>query len=773
MIPNLETRLANIGLQKDVIKNALANKKVTARLEQVLNLAKCEECTKQKGALLYKIATKVPPGFDHRLEILVKYVSENKIVTDSQIEAAIAYIKTIGDATVDLKEFEAAAGVGVVVTDQQIKDTIKALFELHKDAILKERYTFNFATFLHKARDSLKWADGKKVVDEVEAQKLAYLGPKGKEDEAMAKAAKNKAKEKEKEKEGEAKPGKKGSIDEEFKKERLSKIVARDLPSALNTKELIEKHKKIGYSVITRFPPEPNGILHIGHAKAMRHNFTLAEDYNGVCYLRFDDTNPEKENIQFMKNIEECVKWLGYKPWKITFASDYFPNLYEYALVLIKKGLAFVDHQTKKEISEYRTKCMDSPWRNRPIEENLKLFEHMRQGRFKEKDACLRLKINMKDPNPCMRDPVAYRVKYVPHPHAGDKWCIYPMYDFTHCICDSIENITHSCCSLEFEIRRDLYYWILQALDIYRPFVWEFSRLNVSNTVMSKRLLQSLLDDKLIEGWDDPRLMTLLGLKRRGVRAEAINEFCDLVGVTRRGNEMMISDKLLEHCIRKDLDIIAPRTMAVIDPLQVVIVNKDDSFETKYEANIFPKDPSKGKQNYFLTKKIYIEKSDYMPEAPASFYGLTKTQPVLLKYATWIKFEKEVRNASGELEKIEVSILDKKPENAPGVIHWVSDKYAMKAEVRLYDKLFLEEDPKVLGDKWKECINKNSLKVMPNALVWNYLAKVNHLDRFQFERKGYFAVDYDTDASKNHYVFNLIVTLMESKDKAKKKDKKE
>eukprot|EP01022_Parablepharisma_sp_SALTPOND_P019350 TRINITY_DN3287_c0_g1_i1.p2 TRINITY_DN3287_c0_g1~~TRINITY_DN3287_c0_g1_i1.p2 ORF type:complete len:769 (-),score=124.95 TRINITY_DN3287_c0_g1_i1:13395-15701(-) len=764
MSTDLESKLANIGLQKDVIKNALQNKKLASRLAQVLEIANVGSCPKQKGALLYKIAAKVPSGFEHRLELLTKYVAENKIVSDAQLEAAIAYTKTIGDTDINIKEFEVASGVGVVVTDQQIMDTVKALFELHKSAILKERYAFNFATLLHKTKESLKWADGKKVFDAVDTMKLEYLGPKTKEDEEKMKA---KAKEA-----GAGKTKKeKETFEEEYKKERLSKIVARDLASALNTKELLEEHKKIGYPVVTRFPPEPNGILHIGHAKAMRHNFTLAEDYNGVCYLRYDDTNPEKENITFIKNIEDCVRWLGYKPWKITFASDYFPNLYEYAVALIKKEKAYVCHQTKEQVTEYRAKCLDSPWRNRSVEENLKHFEWMRQGRYKEKEAMLRLKINMKDPNPCMRDPVAYRIKYVPHPHAGDKWCIYPMYDFTHCICDSLENITHSCCSLEFEIRRDLYYWILQSLDIYRPYVWEFSRLNISHTVMSKRLLQSLLDDRLILGWDDPRLLTLLGLRRRGVRPEAINEFCDLVGVTRRGNEMMISDKLLDYCIRKDLDAVAPRTMGVIEPLLVVLVNKDDSFEAKYEANIFPKDPSKGKQTYTLGRKFYIEKSDYQPEAPKSFFGLTKTQPVLLKYATWIKVEKEVRNDKGELECLEAVLLDEKPENVPGVIHWISEKHAIKVEVRLYEKLFLEEDPKTLGPKWKECINKNSLHVMNNALVWNHLANVKPLDRFQFERKGYFAVDYDTDSSKGRYVFNLIVTLAESKEKAKAKNK--
>eukprot|EP00826_Nyctotherus_ovalis_P017039 TRINITY_DN1497_c0_g1_i1.p1 TRINITY_DN1497_c0_g1~~TRINITY_DN1497_c0_g1_i1.p1 ORF type:complete len:333 (+),score=104.37 TRINITY_DN1497_c0_g1_i1:70-1068(+) len=308
--------------------------------------------------------------------------------------------------------------------------------------------------------------------------------------------------------------------------------------------------------------------------------------------------------------------------------------------------------------------------------------------------------------------------------------------------------------------------------DIYRAYVWEFSRLNVTYTVMSKRLLQSLLDDHLIADWDDPRLLTLLGLRRRGVRPEAINEFCDLVGVTRRGNEMMISDKLLDHCIRKDLDAVAPRTMSVLEPLLVVLENEGDDYEEKFEVNVFPKDAEKGKQTYVLSKRIFIERGDYMSEAPGSFHGLTRTQAVLLKYTKWIRVKEEVRGSGGELEKLVVTVLDAKPEKAPGVIHWVSEKCALKAEVRLYDKLFLERDPKTLGENWKSCINKESLKMMDKALVWNNLAKVKHLDRFQFERIGYFAVDYDTDIEKGKYVFNLIVNLSESKEKEKVKQAK-
>ena len=293
--------------------------------------------------------------------------------------------------------------------------------------------------------------------------------------------------------------------------------IGRDLAAGVNPPDVLKKHNEVtGGRIFTRFPPEPNGYVHIGHAKSMRFNFMLAAEYDGATYLRFDDTNPDKESVEYIDSIKECVKWLGYKPYKITHSSDNFDQLYAYAVQLIKNGKAFICHQTKEEMSDYRSRELNSPWRDRTPEENLRLFEAMKMGFFEEGKAMLRLKIDMSHKNTTMRDPVAYRIKYTAHPHAGDKWCIYPTYDFTHCLCDSIENITHSCCTLEFEIRRELYYWILEALNIYRPYVWEFSRLNVSNNVVSKRKLQALVFEKIVDGWDDPRLITIYGLRRRG-----------------------------------------------------------------------------------------------------------------------------------------------------------------------------------------------------------------------------------------------------------------
>jgi len=347
----------------------------------------------------------------------------------------------------------------------------------------------------------------------------------------------------------------------------------------------LKKHREAtGGRIVTRFPPEPNGYLHIGHAKAMRFNFTVAAENGGYTYLRFDDTNPVKENQEFIDNIKYCVTWLGYTPHQITHASDYFEELYELARELIRRGKAYVEHLSKPEIKKMRDLKQDSPYRNRSIEENLRLFEHMKQGRFVENECCLRMKIDMTHENPNMRDPVAYRIRYVPHPHAGDKWCIYPTYDYTHCINDSLENITHSLCTLEFENRRESYYWLLEALDLYRPIVWEYSRLNLTYTVLSKRKLEKLVKDKVVDGWEDPRILTVLGLKRRGYTPSIINAFCEEIGVSRKGNDNFTQIKLFESFARRELDREAPRTFGVLEPVLLEIVNFEELKQTEFEA---------------------------------------------------------------------------------------------------------------------------------------------------------------------------------------------
>jgi glutaminyl-tRNA synthetase len=446
----------------------------------------------------------------------------------------------------------------------------------------------------------LKWADGKLVITTINEKKDAVIGPKPKGWKAP-KPAGGKGKKDKKKKED--KPEEDGVDNEMYKpKDRLSKILARDLATSHNTKANLETHHKAtGGKVVTRFPPEPNGYLHIGHAKAMRFSFSVAEDYDGICFLRFDDTNPEKESIEYIDNIIDNVKWLGYTPHAVTYSSDYFPTLYEYAIKLIKKGKAFVCHQPKEEMNEDRKNGIESPFRERSIEDNLKLFNDMKMGKCEEGECCLRMKIDMDSNNPCMRDPVAYRIKYCGHPHTGDNWCIYPTYDMTHCVIDSMENITHSLCTLEFEVRRDSYYWLLDQLEIYKAYQWEYGRLNVSGTILSKRKIDALIQDGKCSGWDDPRLMTLMGLKRKGYTPEAINNFIDCLGTARKGNENVVDNMFLEYIVRKDFEEKAQRSFCVLDPVKLVIEGVPDDWSTEVEGELFPGFPEKGTIKFPLT----------------------------------------------------------------------------------------------------------------------------------------------------------------------------
>jgi glutaminyl-tRNA synthetase len=528
-----------LGLNEKVIADLKTKKKAAERLKFVLTESKIESCDKEVGHLLFLIAEKLNPAYNHRLPLLFKYVLSKKITSPHQLDAAVEYIKEKGELPISDEEFEKRVGVGIEITEEDIKKEILVGIQKHSTAIKKERYKYAYINILYEVKKNFAYLDSKLAKKILEEEFDKFLGGKNKEEieEDNLRNEQEELKKKSKDKKAfsevdakrleevktklkiidEAHKKNKEVEEEKPEKDKLASLMARDMKSAMNPPHVLQKHIEFTKGkVFTRFPPEPNGFLHIGHAKAMRFSFTSAENNGGFCYLRYDDTNPEKETKEFIINIEENVRFLGYKPWKITYASEYFEDLYQLARELIKKGKAFVCHQTKQEMNEYRDKKMDSPFRNRSVEENLKLFEMMRQGRFEEKECCLRMKIDMKHNNPCMRDPVAYRIKYVPHPHAGNKWCIYPTYDYTHCLNDSLENVTHSLCTLEFEIRRDSYYWLLEALDLYRPFVWEYSRLNLSRNVLSKRKLTQLVVGKYVRGWDDPRLLTINGLRRKG-----------------------------------------------------------------------------------------------------------------------------------------------------------------------------------------------------------------------------------------------------------------
>ena len=536
----------------------------------------------------------------------------------------------------------------------------------------------------------------------------------------------------------------------------ITQIIDEDLASG--------KHK----SVHTRFPPEPNGYLHIGHAKSICLNFGLAKEYNGLCNLRFDDTNPVKEDVEYVDSIKADVEWLGFK-WEgePRYASDYFDALYGYAIELIKKGLAYVDELSPEEMREYRGTLTEpgknSPYRDRTIEENLVLFEKMKNGEFAEGKASLRAKIDMASPFMVMRDPVIYRIKFASHHQTGDKWCIYPMYDFTHCISDAIERITHSICTLEFQDNRRLYDWVLENISIERPLPhqYEFSRLNLEGTLTSKRKLLKLVNDGIVDGWNDPRMPTISGLRRRGYTPASLREFCRRIGVTKQDN--VVEYSALEACIREDLNENAPRAMAVIDPVRVVIENFEG--EETLTAPNHPNRPELGERQLPFTKELYIDRADFREEANKQYKRLVLGKEVRLRNAYVIKAERVEKDANGEITTIfctyDPETLGKNPADGrkvKGVIHWVSAVHNHPAEFRLYERLFTVPNPGA-EDDIESVLNPHSL-VVKHGFVEQSLAAAEAEKGYQFEREGYFCAD-SKDSRPEHLVFNLTVSLKE------------
>ena len=543
----------------------------------------------------------------------------------------------------------------------------------------------------------------------------------------------------------------------------IREIVANDLASG--------KHA----STVTRFPPEPNGYLHIGHAKSICLNFGISlENKGGVCHLRFDDTNPAKEDVEYVDSIKEDVQWLGFDWGKnIYFASDYFEKLYGFAVELIQSGKAFVCELTLDEIAGHRgtpTKPgTNSPYRDRSPGENLELFQRMRDGEFADGTRVLRAKIDMASPNLHMRDPVLYRIRKTLHHRTGNKWCLYPMYDFTHCLSDSIEGITHSLCTLEFEVHRPLYDWVLDNVAIdSRPRQIEFARLSLTYTVLSKRKLLTLVEEGRVNGWDDPRMPTVSGLRRRGYTPASIRSFCKTIGITKFNSLTDVA--LLEHSIRQDLNDTTPRRMAVLRPLKVVITNFDEDKVEELEAANHPKDPEAGTRKVPFTREIYVERDDFMEEPPRKFFRLGPGREVRLRFAYFITCNEVIKNAAGEVTELHCTY---DPEthggNAPdgrkvkGTIHWVSASHAFEAQVRLYDRLFTVEDPNKEDDgkTYLDHLNAESLEVIADAKLEPGLAKAEPGERFQFERLGYFCADAgDSQAGKP--VFNRTVTLRDA-----------
>ena len=536
----------------------------------------------------------------------------------------------------------------------------------------------------------------------------------------------------------------------------ITQIIDEDLASG--------KHQRVH----TRFPPEPNGYLHIGHAKSICLNFGLAKEYNGLCNLRFDDTNPVKEDVEYVDSIKADVEWLGFK-WEgePRYASDYFDALYGYAIELIKKGLAYVDELSPDEMREYRGTLTEpgknSPYRDRSVEENLALFERMKNGEFAEGTLSLRAKIDMASPFMVMRDPVIYRIKFASHHQTGDKWCIYPMYDFTHCISDAIERITHSLCTLEFQDNRRLYDWVLENISIERPLPhqYEFSRLNLEGTLTSKRKLLKLVNEGIVDGWNDPRMPTISGLRRRGYTPASLREFCRRIGVTKQDN--VVEYSALESCIRDDLNQNAPRAMAVIDPVRVVIENFEG--EEMLTAPNHPNRPELGERQLPFTKEIYIDRADFREEANKQYKRLVLGKEVRLRNAYVIKAERVEKDANGEITTIfctyDPETLGKNPADGrkvKGVIHWVSATHNHPAEFRLYERLFTVPNPGA-EENIESVLNPTSL-VVKHGFVEQSLCNAEAEKGYQFEREGYFCAD-SKDSHPEHLVFNLTVSLKE------------
>jgi glutaminyl-tRNA synthetase len=561
-----------------------------------------------------------------------------------------------------------------------------------------------------------------------------------------------------------------------------------EAPSSTNfIKQIIEADREAGKHdgrVHTRFPPEPNGYLHIGHAKSICLNFGLANEFGGLCNLRYDDTDPSKESIEYVDSIKEDVRWMGFD-WEDReyYASNYFEQLFEYAVQLIKAGKAYVDSLSADEIREYRGTLTEpgknSPYRERTIEENLDLFERMRAGEFRDGDHVLRAKIDMASPNIIMRDPTLYRIKHVPHYRTGSMWCIYPMYDFTHCLSDSIEGITHSNCTLEFESNRELYDWVLDNLEVFHPQQIEFARLNLSFTVLSKRKLIRLVEDGHVDGWDDPRMPTISGVRRRGFPPEAIRSFCDRIGVAKADSTVDMA--LLEYCVRENLNKAAPRVMGVLRPLKVIIDNYPEDQEEALEAINNPEDPSAGTRMVPFSRELYIEHDDFMEDPPKKFFRLGPGREVRLRYAYFVTCVDVVKDpATGEVTELHCTYDPAtRGGDAPdgrkvkGTLHWVSAKHAVNAQVRLYDHLFNRENPNEVaeGQDFTAHLNPNSLEILNDCKLEPSLAGAEPGYSCQFERLGYFCVD-KKNSKPQSLVLNRTVTLRDTWAKILKAQKK-
>eukprot|EP00041_Stephanoeca_diplocostata_P012800 m.215364 g.215364 ORF g.215364 m.215364 type:complete len:783 (+) comp19095_c0_seq1:55-2403(+) len=761
----------SVGLSESKAQETAVNSELASAFKTLIEKAGGPPLEKSQGVLVYNVVTKLGAArwLDSHVDMLMEHIKHKRLTSSKQLDAAFDYLKN-GGAPGD--GFASATGIGITVTTEQITQTVLAVLNSHMDELKAQRYRFNTGVLLGSVRETLKWADGKIAKTILDEEIVKVLGPKTEAD--LAKPVKKK------------KTPKAPKTAESTTTKQDAKVVEKEeiISVALQgkalqfhkpggndttdgyvvtptTKARLAAHlKRTGGQVRTRFPPEPNGILHIGHAKAINFNFSYAKVNNGICFLRYDDTNPEKEEERFFVGILDAITWLGFKPYKITHSSDYFDELFALAVKLIETGQAYVCHQQADEMKGHETK-VHSPWRDRPIAESLQLFQDMKNGKIDEGKATLRMKHIMKDGK---LDPVAYRIKFCAHHRSGDKWCIYPTYDYTHCLCDSFEDITHSLCTKEFENRRPSYYWLCNAVDVYTPVQWEYSRLNVLYAVVSKRKIAKLIGTGCVRDWDDPRLMTLTALRRRGFPPKAILDFVNKVGIT-ESTDTSLDPAAVEACVRDELNVTAPRAMAVTEPLRVDIDNLPADFPTTVSVPNINFDESAGKHTVPVCSVLYINRDDFEEEGSKGFKRLTPIQSVGLKYLNMSLSVNSVVKEGGKVVGLKCSVARNTPDNKPkGYIQWVSspspDKMPTRAELRVYSRLFHHpnpEDPEVVPGGFLSDVNPDSLKVFDDALIDESTRGAAVGSVFQFERIGYFCVD--PDSTPTNPVYNLTLAL--------------
>ncbi|BAP71710.1 glutaminyl-tRNA synthetase [Kluyveromyces marxianus] len=798
-VDELSTLFAQVGFEEPKVKEILKNAKVSSSLESAIKLASSDfPWNKNTRALIHTLASSLKGAEVPHLDYIVNGIQKGELKTALQIDAALKYLKSKGaDATVE--EMNQESGVGIEVSEEQVRTRVAKYLDDNKDSILKERYKAVPGLFAKiKALPELKWAEPRLFKPIIDEEVLKVLGPKDERDlvkkEKKPKGDK-KGNQKEDKKKEEAEGPKRSMFTEGFLGD-LHKV--GENPQAYP--ELMAEHlKATGGKVHTRFPPEPNGYLHIGHSKAIMVNFGYAKYHNGVCYLRFDDTNPEAEAPEYFESIKNMVAWLGFKPWKITYSSDYFDKLYELAETLIKNGKAYVCHCTAEEIKRgrgikedgtpggERKACVS---RDRPIEESLTEFRKMRDGFYKPGEAILRMKQDLNSPSPQMWDLIAYRVLDAPHPRTGTKWRIYPTYDFTHCLVDSLENITHSLCTTEFYLSRESYEWLCDQVHVFRPAQREYGRLNITGTVLSKRKIAKLVNGGYVSGWNDPRLFTLEAIRRRGVPPGAILSFINTLGVTTSTTNIQVVR--FESAIRKYLEDTTPRLMFILDPVEVVVDNVDEDFEVECTIPYRPNTPEFGDRMVPFKKRFYIERSDFSEDSEnKEFFRLTPSQPVgLIKVPYTVSFQSLEKDADGKITRIHVKYdnEDAKPKKPKTYIQWVpiSEKHnspVRVAETRVYNQLFKSENPSAHPDGYLADINPDSVVVYKNSVseyninnvIKNSPWVVNNAKqsefyveeekgrkevcRFQAMRVGYFTLD--SDSTDDKLILNRIVSLKE------------